>query len=217
MAWEIFEPVAPRYEAWYGGRKGRRVDRAERTLIDWLLARLPGTERILEVGCGTGHFSRYLTLRSLWVVGVDRSPSMLAMLRQGDPRIPRVQAGAQSLPFRDRAVDAALFVTALEFLEGPKRALAEAVRVSRRGLMLLVLNRWSLGGVSRRIGPQASQPILGHARDYSLSSLRTLVRESAAERLRDLYWRNGCFPQDLVPSPSGLPGGDIIALAAALS
>lgn len=216
MAWEIFEPAALGYEAWYGGRKGRRVDRAERALVDWLLARLPGTERVLEVGCGTGHFSRFLMSRSLHVVGLDRSPSMLTMLRQGDPRIPGVQADAHRLPFRDRAVDAALFVTALEFLEDPKRVLVEAVRVSRRGLMLLVLNRWSLGGVSRRIGPQAFQPILGHAHDYSLSSLRVLVREAAGGRLRNLHWRNGCFPQDLWPTPSRLPGGEVIALAAAL-
>jgi len=217
MAWEIFEPVASRYETWYGSGKGRRVDRAERALLDWMLARLPRTERVLEVGCGTGHFSRYLASRSLRVVGLDRSPAMLKALRSGEPRIVGVQADAHWLPFRDQAVDVVLFVTSLEFLNDPKRALAEAVRVSRRGLMLLVLNRWSLGGLSRRIGPQASQTILGHARDYSLSSLRTVVRDAAAERLRGLHWRHGCFPRDLWPTPSRLPAGDVIALAVVLA
>jgi len=217
MAWEIFEPVASRYEAWYGGGKGRRVDRAERALLDWMLARLPRAERVLEVGCGTGHFSRYLASRSLRIVGLDRSPAMLMALRNGEPRIVGVQADAHRLPFRDRAVDAVLFVTSLEFLEDPGRALVEAVRVSRQGLMLLVLNRWSFGGLSRRIGPQASQTILGRARDYSLSELRALVRDTAAERLWDLRWRYGCFPHDLWPTPSRLPAGDVIALAAVLA
>jgi ubiquinone/menaquinone biosynthesis C-methylase UbiE len=182
-----------------------------------MLALLPGTETILEVGCGTGHFSRYLASRSLRVVGMDRSPAMLASLHESRSQIARVQADARTLPLRDRTVDAAVFVTSLEFLDEPRRALAEAVRVSRRGLMLIVLNRWSLGGMSRRIGPQASQTILGCARDYSLSSLRTVIRDTAMQRLRDLYWRYGCFPRDLWPTPSGLPGGDVIALAVALA
>lgn len=217
MAWEIFEPVASRYEAWYGSEKGRRVDRAEKALLAWMLELLPGTETILEVGCGTGHFSRYLTARSLRVVGMDRSPAMLASLHESSSQIARVQADAHNLPFRDRTVDAAVFVTSLEFLDEPRRALAEAVRVSRRGLMLIVLNRWSLGGMSRRIGPQASQTILGCAQDYSLSSLRTVIRDAAVQRLRDLHWRNGCFPRDLWPTPSRLPVGDVIALAAVLA
>lgn len=217
MAWEIFEPVASRYEAWYGSEKGLRVDRAETALLAWMLELLPGTETILEVGCGTGHFSRYLTSRSLRVVGMDRSPAMLASLHERSSQIERVQADAHNLPFRDRTVDAAVFVTSLEFLDEPRRALAEAVRVSRRGLMLIVLNRWSLGGMSRRIGPQASQTILGCAQDYSLSSLRTVVRGAAMPRLQGLYWRYGCFPRDLWSTPSRLPVGDVIALAAVLA
>jgi ubiquinone/menaquinone biosynthesis C-methylase UbiE len=214
MVREIFEPVASRYEAWYGSGKGRPVARAKRVLLDWMFARLPHTEEVLEVDCGTGHFSRYLASRSLCVFGLDRSPAMLTALRSGEPPIAVAQADAHRLPFRDRAVDGALFVTPLEFLEEPKHALTEAVRVSRQGLMLLVLNRRSLGGLSRRMGPQASQTILGRARDYTLPSLRTLVRDTAPERLRDLHWRSGCCPRDLWPTPCRLPVGDVIAMAA---
>lgn len=217
MAWEIFEPVASRYEGWYGSEKGRRVDRAERALLDWMLAHLPETRTVLEVGCGTGHFSRYLASRSLWVVGADRSPAMLASLRKDHSRIIGVQADAHNLPFRDRSVDIVLFVTSLEFLDEPRRALAEAVRVSRRGMMLVVLNRWSLGGISRRIGPQAFQTILGRAQDFSLASLRAVVRDAAGARLRGLHSRYGCYPRDLWPTPSRLPAGDVLALAVVLA
>jgi ubiquinone/menaquinone biosynthesis C-methylase UbiE len=172
---------------------------------------------VLEVGCGTGHFSRYLASRSLRVVGLDRSPAMLASLRKIDPPVSGVQADAYNLPFRDRCVDAALFITSLEFLDEPGRALAEAVRVCRLGLMLVVLNRRSLGGISRRIGPQASQTILGHARDYSLSSLRSLVHDAAGTRLCDLQWRYGCYPRDLWPTPSRVSLGDVLALAVVLA
>jgi SAM-dependent methyltransferase len=217
MAWEIFEPVASGYEAWYGSRRGRRVDRAEKTLLDWLLVRLPATERVLEVGCGTGHFSRQLASRSLRVVGLDRSPAMLASLQKGDPEIIGVRADAHSLPFRDRSVDTVLFVTSLEFLEDPTRALAEAVRVARRALILLVLNRWSLGGISRRIGPQSRQPLLSQARDHSLVSLRSLIREAAGNRLEILRW--GCILFPTLPWWLRLPVpvGDVIGVAAGLT
>lgn len=217
MAWEIFEPVASRYEGWYGSDQGRRVDRAERALLDWMLAHLPGTKTVLEVGCGTGHFSRYLASRSLWVVGADRSPAMLASLRKDRARFIGVQADAHNLPFRDRVVDAVVFVTSLEFMDEPRGAIAEAVRVSRHGAMLLVLNSRSLGGLSRRIGPQASQPILSRAQDYSVRSLRRVVRSASGARLREIHWRYGCYPRDLWSTPSRLPGGDVIAMAAVLA
>jgi ubiquinone/menaquinone biosynthesis C-methylase UbiE len=216
MPWEIFEPVASRYESWYESEKGRRVDRAEKILLDWMLALLPRTKRILEIGCGTGHFSRYLASQSLSVVGLDRSPAMLRALQGAESKIPAIQADAHRLPFRDRVVDAALFVTSLEFLSDPTLALAEAARVSRHGVMLLVLNRWSLGGLSRRVGPQSSQPILGCAHDVTLRSLRAAVRSAVRDRLHDLRWRYGCFPRSLRPTPSRLPLGDVIALAALL-
>ena len=142
---------------------------------------------------------------------------MLTALGRGEAPIVVVQADAHRLPFRDRAVDGVLFVTSLEFLEDPGRALAEAVRVSRQGLMLVVLNRWSLGGLSRRIGPQASQTILGRARDYALSALRTLVRTPRRSACGISTGGTGVFPRPLADPRRGLPVGDVIALAAVLA
>ncbi len=216
MGWQIFEPVAPRYEEWYGTRRGCRADRGERAILDWLLARLPGAGSILEVGCGTGHFSRYLASRSVRVVGLDRSPGMLAAMQNQVPRILGIEADAHNLPFRDGAVDTVLFVTSLEFLEDPTSALAEAVRVSRRAVILLVLNRWSLGGISRRVGPQSRQPLLSQAHDYALGSLRSLIGKTAGHRLETIHWRCVLFP--ILPWWLQLPVslGDIIGVAVAL-
>lgn len=60
---------------------------------------------------------------------------------------------AHGLPLRDRAVDVTSLIATLEFLESPALALRESVRVAERGLVLVVLNRWSLGGASRWWGP----------------------------------------------------------------
>jgi hypothetical protein len=117
------------------------------------------------------------------------------------------------LPFRDGAVDLALFVTALEFLEEPLGALREACRVARVGVVVLGLNRWSLGGLSRRWGAQSRQPLLSRARDLSYRGLRALLQQAAGPRLRDVRWSSGLFPGPFWPMRASLGVGDVIGVA----
>ena len=49
-----------------------------------------------------------------------------------------------------------------------QRRCSRWVRVSRRGLVVLALNRWSLGGLSRRWGPARRGAILAHAHDTTI-------------------------------------------------
>jgi ubiquinone/menaquinone biosynthesis C-methylase UbiE len=76
-SWEAFDPAAPTYEAWYATPRGQRAAAAEQALLDWLLAPFPHAASVLDVGCGTGHFTRWLAARFphvvLGVVGVLRS------------------------------------------------------------------------------------------------------------------------------------------------
>jgi SAM-dependent methyltransferase len=217
VSWQIFERAAGSYEAWYATSRGRRVDEAERALIAWLLASVSGARSVLDVGCGTGHFAVWLQRRSLDVIGLDRSPAMLAELRRRHAALPVVVGDADCLPVRSGAVDVALLVTTLEFVERPEAALAEAVRVAQRGLILVVLNRWSLGGLSRRVGPQARRPILGSARDASLFALRRMARAAAGERLRSLRWASSLFPDGLWAARGRAPVGDIMGMAVVLA
>lgn len=216
MSWDVFDAAADRYERWYDTPKGHRVAREEQALISWLLQQVPAADRVVEVGCGTGHFAEWLRSRGTQAIGLERSPGMLSAMRRRWPDAVALLGDALHLPMRSRSVDAALFVTALEFLEQPHQAVAEAARVARSGLILVVLNRWSLGDLSRRLGPQPSQPLLGQAHDYTLSSLRALVQDAAGGRLQELRWRSGGFPRGLWPTPSRLPAGDVIGLTAVL-
>ena len=123
-----------------------------------LLVPFGGARSALEVGCGTGHFTAWLADRVPRVVGLDRTPAILAEARRRQPGLVLVLGEAHSLPFRPRAVERSVFVATLEFLERPAVALAEAVRVSRRRLLAVALNRWSPGGspgagAPRLIGP----------------------------------------------------------------
>jgi hypothetical protein len=113
-------------------------------------------------------------------------------------------------------MDLGVFVLTLEFLEDPATALAEAVRVARRGLVVVALNRWSLGGLSRRWGPDRHRPLLGRARDFTILSLRALAATAAGPRLRTLRWASALLPGALVTARARIPLGGVIGLSVEL-
>jgi len=215
--WQLFEPNAGRYEAWYTTPRGRRADGAERALLERLLGPFAEAQRALEVGCGTGHFTRWLVGRLARVVGLDRAPAMLAEARRSCPSVLLIQGDAEHLPIRSRAVDLSVFVTTLEFVDSPAAALSEAVRVARQGVVVVALNRWSVGGLSRRWGADARRPLLGRARDFTVPSLRTLASAAAGPRLRRLRWAAALFPGAPAGTLARIPFGGIVGLAVELT
>jgi len=91
---------------------------------------LAAGERVLDVGAGTGRFSR-LVGEFARVVAVDCSRAMIDQARaKGTPN--PVLGDAHALPFRQDAFDAALVVMVLHQLADPRQAFREIARVSRR-------------------------------------------------------------------------------------
>ena len=77
----------------------------------------------------------------------------------------------------------------------------------------MALNRWSLGGLSRRWGQQAHHALLGQARDYSLPSLRATVQQAAGTRGHEVRWACPLFPDGLWRVRAPLPLGEVLGLA----
>ena len=216
-AWRLFERDAAGYEGWYATARGQRADLAERALLERLLAPFDGAQSALEVGCGTGHFTQWFAGRMPHVVGLDRATAMLAEARRLHPHLLLIQGDAHNVPIRNQIVDLCVFVLTLEFLENPEAALAEAVRAARRGLVVVALNRWSLGGFSRRWGRDARRPLLGRARDFTPLSLRALTSAAAGPRLRALRWASALFPDGFVTRPARVPVGEVIGVSVELT
>ncbi len=206
------ETIAPYYEAWFETPEGRRADRLEKALLGRLLPLLGPPGRLLEVGCGTGHFARWLAGQGWRVTGLDHSPPMLAEARVRGG-VPLLLGDALSLPFPDRSFDGAAMITVLEFLPDPGAALDELWRVARRGVLLGVLNR--LGPIAwlRRVQGRLRPNIYSSARFYSPGELRRLVQERAGRPVT-IAWGTTLWPRRLPLEWTGLPWGAFVGLVA---
>lgn len=142
-----FGRIAHRYDAWYRTPRGAMYDRLERRAIAKLLLPVPNSGRLLEIGCGTGHWSEYFCNRGFDVTGVDISERMIAVARQKNvPGGTFEVADGERLPFVDGGFDVAAAITTLEFVANAARVVAEMARcVKKPGGMLIVgmLNRLS--------------------------------------------------------------------------
>jgi SAM-dependent methyltransferase len=82
--------------AWYAGWVGAQGSHHHRTIVHpTALALLePGpSDRILDLGCGTGSFCRSLLAVGASYTGMDLSPRMIAWARKHQPRAARFHAG----------------------------------------------------------------------------------------------------------------------------
>lgn len=134
------------YEAWYATRRGAWIGEEEYRLIASLLASRP-SETLLDVGCGTGYFTRRFAADAADgnVIGADIDFDMIRFAAGHSARgIGFVAADARRLPFRDGSFDLVVSVTALCFIREEKQVLREMLRVARRGVVLGLLNRHSL-------------------------------------------------------------------------
>ena len=136
---------AATYDAWYGTARGAWIGEIEFRLLQRLLRPKRG-ETLLDVGCGTGYFTRRFAGESgLRAVGLDPNVSWLDFARAHGAGNEQYCAGsAESLPFSDRSFDLAVSVTALCFIEDPRRALQQILRVTRKRFVIGLLNRHSL-------------------------------------------------------------------------
>lgn len=150
MSARIRSRFAPGYEIWgrfhiyeplVGLGVGRAGGQLRRTAVEALRLR-PGGSAI-DIGSGTGltlpHLAAAVGPRGR-VVGLDRSPAMLAGARGRAPSPPveLVEADATGIPFDDATFDAAISTYGLTAITDVDGAIDEMIRVVRPGGRLVI-------------------------------------------------------------------------------
>lgn len=136
---------AETYEAWYHTPRGRWIGDTEFDLLRRLLRPREG-ESLLDVGCGTGYFTRRFAAESKRrAIGLDPDLAWLRFAVSYDHTDASYCAGrAERLPFPACSFDRTVSVTALCFIPDQQRAVREIVRVTRKRFAIGLLNRRSL-------------------------------------------------------------------------
>ncbi|ACM33647.1 MULTISPECIES: class I SAM-dependent methyltransferase [Comamonadaceae] len=204
------------YDAWYDSPRGRWIGQAEYRLM-WSGLGCPAAGQLLDVGCGTGWFTRRLAAQSrLQVTGIDLDAESLAFARSQDPVSTYRQADALALPFVDASFDHVVSMAALCFTADWRQAVSEMVRVTRQRFAIGLLNRHSLlwidkgrlGGSGAYRGALWLSPA-EFRQAFSGLSVANLCLQSA------VYFPSGRWPARLMEQliPGGLPLGGFMVVS----
>jgi ubiquinone/menaquinone biosynthesis C-methylase UbiE len=142
-----FDNVADRYDRWYDTPHGAIYDRFEKKAIDKLLKDHTEGKKLLEVGCGTGHWSRFFSTKGYEITGIDISERMVTIARNKNIALSSFHVmDGHSMSFADNSFDIAVAITTLEFAADPDAMIAEMARCVRKpggNLLFGVLNALS--------------------------------------------------------------------------
>ena len=180
-----FGPLASVYEDWYATPEGQTHDIIQQRDVNAMIEPTHGLQRLLDIGCGTGHWSRFFRSLGYEVQGVDISGEMIRTAQEIVPECSFDVANACDLPFQDASFDITASITALEFIPDQAAAVNEMARCTRPGGIMLIgtLNRAApinLERLSTGEEPFASGNLLGPEELMELVSPWGKVRMAAS-------------------------------------
>lgn len=165
--------VASEYDNYYLSEQGRNIDKIERKFFSAHLNDL-FKGHLLELGCGTGHWTRFFTDQGFLVTAIDNSEAMLAIARSKTIQNAFfLKADATSLPFSDAEFSIIVSVTMLEFVENINKVMDEIDRVLKPGgtLVLGCLSILSELGKNKK-----NDPVFKHAKFFTPAELEQLLK-----------------------------------------
>jgi len=150
-----FNIEADTYDEYYSTDLGRAIDESEKACVQKFLDRI-ANRKILELGCGTGHWSGWMASQGFEVHGVDIAEKMLEKAK--GKNIPNSKFEVMSmtdLQFRDNSVENIIAITSLEFSIDLDKTFSEIKRVLKPNgyLIAAVLNSKSVIGVNKDNNP----------------------------------------------------------------
>jgi ABC-2 type transport system ATP-binding protein len=135
---EFWSTISEKYDCVVDAQLGKNL----RNLVRDRLSQEANLGRTLEVGCGSGKFTRVLAERADSVVATDIAPGMLEVARsclRDKANVTFQIADCMKLSFDQASFDTAFLALVLQFVDA-EVALAELYRVIKPGGLLIVAN-----------------------------------------------------------------------------
>jgi ubiquinone/menaquinone biosynthesis C-methylase UbiE len=215
--WYSREATVKEYESYYK-TKYKRADLLEKQLLIKLLRQFDSVHMLLEVGCGTAHFTRWMESLQLECYGLDVSRNMLREAKKLWVRGQLLQGESGHLPFRPKSVDILSYITSLEYMPNVEAVLVEATRVAKKGIIIGLINKWSPATIRKVIQKRVRRS--GHyrtARFFSISDIRQALNRIQNEKHDIVCWSTTVFPRVFNDMDSSLfPFGSFLGIAVRL-
>ena len=215
--WYLQERIVKDYETYYHTRY-RRADVLEKKLLGKLLSQFGNVQKVLEIGCGTGHFTKWMESLGLECYGLDLSHLMLAEAKKLWSNGQLIQSESHLLPFKSGSFDVTAFLACLEYMPNVNTVFQEAARVTRKGIVIGLMNKWSPSTI-RRIAQvkMGKNPFYKNAKFYSILDIKRILRETFQDTHNVAYWSTTDFPRALGSIESAFfPFGSYLGLAVKL-
>jgi SAM-dependent methyltransferase len=143
-------------------------------------------KRVLEVGCGIGNMSQYLSKSCDQLIGIDTSSSFLNHLKIDSPELELHKFDItqdEVLSLADRGIDTVVCINVLEHIENDERALKNMFHILSPGgyvLLFVPALNFLYGSMDRQVG---------HYRRYSRKELMEKV-EKAGFTVEKCFYSN---------------------------
>lgn len=216
VPWYFREENTSTYESWYEG-KYKRADVQEKAVLKKGIEWIGDVDTILEVGCGSAHFTRWFEEMGIKAYGADLSPFMLKEAKRLWQSGKLMRATSSHLPLKEDTVDAVGFITCFEYMPEPANVIREAARVARKGIFFGLMNSWSIPTIRRKIQiALGKNPYYKNAHFYSLPEIERLIETTTAKDA-SVFQRSTVFPRPLPVEESRLPFGAFLCVSLRLN
>jgi ubiquinone/menaquinone biosynthesis C-methylase UbiE len=177
-----FGRVAENYAASFVHKQGPDLD----AMLEQ--AALLGDERVLDVGCGTGHTTLAFAARAREIEGLDLTEAMLEQGRRmaeerGIANLRFRRGDVEALPYPDTSFDLVTSRFSAHHYAHAERALREIARVLKRGGTLLLADSVAPEEAAQDTFFNAIEVLRdpSHVRNHSVSQWRRMLTEAGFE------------------------------------
>jgi|TARA_B100001971_G_C18141728_1_gene510738 ubiquinone/menaquinone biosynthesis C-methylase UbiE len=117
--------------------KDVQLGRRGKTTYDWLPSNL---DRLLDVGCSYGYFTKFYLSKCKKVYGIDPDNKMIEVGKSRCPQVEFKVARAEDLPFEEDYFDAVVLNDVFEHVDSERKSLDEIKRVLKKeGIVILTV------------------------------------------------------------------------------